>query len=57
MTKKELEKEALRMSELLQGKVVSKVFRNRESEIIIAFDDGTRLFVDESESGLEFSIT
>ena len=57
MTEEELEDEALRITNILQGKEVYNVYRNRESEIVINFVDGTRLFVDKTDKGLEFSIT
>ena len=40
----------------LIGRSVRVVRRHRENELLIEFEDGTRLFVD-SESGLELSIT
>jgi diphthamide synthase subunit DPH2 len=42
---------------MLKGKIVEKVWRHRSKEIGIQFTDGTRLFVDISEGGLELSIT
>lgn len=51
-----LEKEAERATAMLSGKVVTRVLRHREAEVVIEFVDGTRLFVD-SESPLELSIT
>lgn len=53
----QLSDEATRASELLRGKVVSHIVRHRESEVLIEFTDGTRLFVDRSSSGVELSIT
>jgi len=57
MNKSELEYQAERASELLKGKVVSHVIRHRKSEVLIVFTDGTRLFVDRVENGLDLSIT
>jgi hypothetical protein len=52
----DLENEGVRATELLRGRTVSVVRRHREKEILIEFDDGTRLIVD-SQSSLELSIT
>ena len=49
--------EAKRATKLLKGKTVKKVWRHRPEELAIEFDDGTRLFVDRNETGLELSIT
>jgi hypothetical protein len=53
----DLEKEAAKISRLLKGKTVKIVRRHRVSEIMVEFDDGTRLFVNQDSDGLEFSIT
>ena len=53
----DLEDEATRLSDLLRGKVVTAVRRHRPDEILIEFDDGTRLYVDRNSGGLEFSVT
>ena len=52
-----LEQEALRATEMLKGKIVAAVIRHRESEVLIQFTDGTRLFVDQTPVGVELSIT
>ena len=52
-----MEDEAKRATKLLKGKTVKKVWRHRPEELAIEFDDGTRLFVDREETGLELSIT
>jgi hypothetical protein len=57
MTKTALVSEESKATELLSGKVVSRIIRNRESEVLVEFTDGTRLFIDKSNSGLELSIT
>jgi hypothetical protein len=49
--------EDLRATELLVGKVVRKVFRHRESELCIEFEDETRIFIDTNGAALEISIT
>jgi len=43
-------------TELLRGKVVSRVLRNRPGEVVIEFGDGARLFVNSAGSGVELSI-
>jgi molybdopterin-binding protein len=53
----DFENEAVKLTELLKGKVVKTVRRNRNSEVMIEFDDGTRLFVNMSSERLEFSVT
>ena len=53
----DLEEEAKRATELLKGKIVSSVARNREDEVLINFNDGTKLFVDTSGNRIELSIT
>jgi hypothetical protein len=53
----DLENESAKLTELLKGKVVKTVRRHRSSEVMIEFDDGSRLFVDRSSEGLEFSVT
>jgi hypothetical protein len=57
MTRKELEDEALRATDLLKGKTVQTVWRHRQKEVGIEFTDGTRLFVDQTDAGLDLSIT
>jgi len=54
-----LAEEEQRLNELLSGKVVARVFRHRDREIVIEFDDGTRFFADASEikNRLELSVT
>jgi hypothetical protein len=53
----DLEKEAAQLTELLRGKVLRIVRRHRSDEILIEFEDGTRLFVNRISAGLEFSVT
>jgi len=57
ITESELKAEARRTTKMLKGKIVNKVWRHRPKEIGLQFSDGTRLFVDISEGGLEISIT
>ena len=52
-----LNEEADRATELLKGRIVDFVKRHREGEVMIQFTDGTRLFVDKTETGIELSIT
>ena len=53
----QLEDEAERASEMLRGKVVARVIRNRPTEVLLEFTDGTRLFVDRADDALKLSIT
>lgn len=53
----QLEDEAERASEMLRGKVIAKVIRNRPTEVLLEFTDGTRLFVDRTVDALELSVT
>ena len=52
-----LEQEAIRATELLKKKAVLRIWRHRKGELGIEFTDGTRLFVDQTEDGLDISIT
>lgn len=49
--------EAEKATELLGGKEVANVWRQRKNELGIEFTDGTRLFVDGRPDGIELSIT
>jgi hypothetical protein len=53
----QLSQEAALATEALAGKVVARVDRHREAEVLIVFTDGSRLFVDGTAQGLELSIT
>jgi hypothetical protein len=53
----ELEVEATKLTDLLRGKVVNVVKRHKSGEVLVEFDDGTRLFVNHIADGLEFSVT
>lgn len=53
----DLHDEAARATEMLQGKTVARVMRNRPGEVVIEFQDGTRVFIDRSETGVDVSIT
>ncbi len=57
ITKTALNREAKEITGMLKGKIVSRVWRHRSKEIGIEFADGTRLFVDMHEEGLEISVT
>lgn len=57
LTQSQLTKESELATKILVGKVVSHVVRHRESEVLIQFTDGTRLFVDSKNSLVELSIT
>ena len=52
-----LSEEAKRATRMLKGKAVRVVRRHRRGELLIEFDDGTRLFVDHVTLGLELSVT
>ena len=51
----ELASEAARATEMLRGRTIRVVRRHRASELLIEFDDGTRLFID-AQGALELSI-
>lgn len=51
-----LEEEGLRATSLLLGKVVRRVLRPRDKEVVIEFEDGSRFFAD-SASHVELSVT
>jgi hypothetical protein len=53
----DLENEAARLTELLRGKVIRAIRGHRSDEVLVEFDDGTRLYIDRSSDGLEFSVT
>jgi hypothetical protein len=52
-----LRSEAAKLQRLLRGKAIARVRRLREKELLLEFDDGTRLYVDHEGDGLEFSVT
>ncbi len=52
-----LNEESESIEKLLKGKIVQKIFRHRENEFGIEFTDGSRIFIDKVEKGLELSIT
>ena len=56
--KSKLELESSRLQRMLRGKTVKHVWRHREREVGVEFEDGTRLFVDcQPNEILEFSVT
>ena len=57
MIKSTLENEASKATEILSGKEVSQVHRHSDNEVAIIFTDGTRLFIDKTNTGVELSIT
>jgi hypothetical protein len=57
LSPQDLAQEAARATEILHGKVVARIARHRDTEVLVEFTDGTRLFVDRSESAVELSIT
>lgn len=52
-----LQQETERVTEMLKGKIVTKVMRHRAKEVCIEFTDGTRLFIDAQSDNLELSVT
>ena len=50
-----LEEESERATSMLLGKVVRRVMRHRDGEVMIEFEDGSRFFAD-SDSPLELSM-
>ena len=59
MTKKSsltLGQQGRRATRMLRGKAVAKIRRRRSREVMLEFQDGTRLYVD-SASAVELSIT
>ena len=52
-----LEEEAARATEFLRGKTVLNVWRHRDGEVVIQFNDGTRFFASALNDSLELSIT
>lgn len=53
----DLKDEAEKLTALLCGKRVKLVRRHRPEEVLIEFDDGTRLFVNKVAHGIELSVT
>jgi hypothetical protein len=49
--------ESANATEMLFGKVVAKVIRNKLTEVLVEFTDGTRLIIDHSTDALELSIS
>lgn len=52
----DLEQEGLRLTELLKELKVESCYRHKANEVVVVFSDGTRLFMDSSDS-IEISIT
>jgi len=52
-----LDSEARRLSGLLRGKTVVAVARHRSNELLLQFEDGTRLLVNAAAGELDFSVT
>lgn len=50
-------REAEKILELVGGKSVSGIVRNSKNEILITFNDKTRLFINKADDGLDISIT
>ncbi|UYY76917.1 hypothetical protein [Sphingomonas sp. R1] len=45
-----LDEETARATEMLRGKMVKRVVRHREGEVLIEFEDGARFFADSNTS-------
>lgn len=54
---KRLKKEEKKATELLKGKIVKRIRRNRNDEVIVEFQDGTRFSFDWRENEFDLSIT
>jgi len=52
-----LKEESIKVTKLLEGRKVQAVVRNKPSEVLIQFTDGSRLFIDINNEDLELSIT
>jgi hypothetical protein len=52
-----LQDEAARATKILRGRIVKQVWRHRDGELGIEFEDGARLFADVTHLGLELGIT
>ena len=57
MSRIELDEEAERATALLRGRSIKRVWRHRVDRVGVEFEDGTHLFVDNRDGGLELSIT
>ena len=57
LTSMQLDEESARATDMLVGKVVARVLRPTEGEVLLEFDDGTRLFVERSAGGVDLSVT
>ena len=55
--KKQLVKEQERATQLLKGKVVTRIWRHRREEVVIDFEDGTRFSFDWRDDELDLSVT
>jgi hypothetical protein len=51
-----LDEETSRATAMLRGRIVKRVARHREGEVMIEFEDGSRFFAD-SDTPLQLSIT
>jgi hypothetical protein len=53
----DLDREGQRLTELLAGKTIKIAKRHRETEIMLEFLDGARLFVNCAQNAMEISVT
>ena len=52
----DLHRETAAVAKLLVGKTVRNVWRHRSGEVGIEFTDGSRIFINRVEEGLELSV-
>ena len=52
-----LEDESHKLTDLLRGKTVRLARRKKTGELLVEFDDGSRLFVNAKGNELELSVT
>ena len=57
VTKGELDRDSRQLTDLLKGKVITRILRPRVRELMVELSDGSRLFVDGRDEGLETSVT
>jgi hypothetical protein len=57
VTRDHLDDESMKITALLKGKAVIGSWRHRADELVLEFGDGTRIFVESTQDGLEISIT
>ena len=53
----DLDAEGEELTNLVRAKVVTVIRRHMAAEVLVEFEDGTRLFINSRLDGLEFSVT